>query len=71
VRHVPGGVWEILPCRHMVDLQSETIDRRRGGASDVSVGRFGKSRQAICRKGGDFIRRGVGDSGLAEKQHIV
>jgi hypothetical protein len=47
---------KILPCSAVVDLQSETIDRRRGAAASVgSVDRFGASREATVRKGGDFF----------------
>jgi len=41
VRHVPGGeAEEILPRRYVVDSKTETIDRRCGLASVVSVVSF-------------------------------
>ena len=40
--HLGAEAEEILPCSDMVDFADETIDRRWGGASAVSVGRFGK-----------------------------
>jgi hypothetical protein len=42
---------EIRPRRYVVDSQTETIDRRWGLASEVSVVRFGKRREATYRSG--------------------
>lgn len=55
-----GGKPENTTLTAMLGLQSETIDRRWRGASVVSVGRFGKSRQNRVSQGGDFQACGGG-----------
>ena len=52
-RYVPGGVAEeILPRRYVIDSKTETVRSKVGGlASEVSVVRFGKRREATYRSG--------------------
>ena len=70
--HFGEEAKDILPCSDMVDFADETSDRWwRGGVG--RVGRFGKRRKVISRKGGDFcsMGRGISMSQPVEKLRLM